>query len=64
MSDSDGFIYDPDGINDEKLAFRETEKPKRGRIGEYAANFKSEYFLTNVWKILCIALPCYRIDQW
>ncbi len=61
MSDSDGFIYDPDGINEEKLAFiMKLKNQKRGRIGEYAANFKSEYFPNErPWKIPCdIALPC------
>lgn len=61
MSDSDGFIYDPEGINEEKLAFIIMLKnQKRGRIGEYAANFKSEYVPNErPWKIPCdIALPC------
>lgn len=61
MSDSDGFIYDADGINEEKLAFiMKLKNQKRGRIGEYAANFKAEYFANErPWKIpVDIALPC------
>lgn len=61
LSDSDGFIYDPDGINPEKLAFvMKLKNQKRGRIGEYAAQFKAEYFANErPWKIPCdIALPC------
>ena len=35
MSDSDGFIYDPEGINEEKLAWvMELKNVRRGRIGE------------------------------
>ena len=40
LSDSDGFIYDADGINAEKLAFvMELKNVKRGRIAEYAKKF-------------------------
>jgi glutamate dehydrogenase (NADP+) len=40
-SDSDGSIYDPAGINGEKLAFiMELKNVKRGRIEEYAKKFK------------------------
>lgn len=61
MSDSGGFIYDSDGINDEKLAFiMQLKNQKRGRISEYAAKYKSEYVAyERPWKIACdIALPC------
>lgn len=61
MSDSDGFIYDADGINDEKLAYiMDLKNCKRGRISEYANKFKSEYFANErPWKTSCdIALPC------
>lgn len=61
MSDSDGFIYDADGINAEKLAYiMDLKNCKRGRISEYANKFKSEYFANErPWKTPCdIALPC------
>jgi glutamate dehydrogenase (NADP+) len=44
LSDSVGFIYDPDGIDAEKLAFvMELKNVKRGRIKEYAERFNCEY---------------------
>ncbi|HRP32020.1 MAG TPA: NADP-specific glutamate dehydrogenase [Agriterribacter sp.] len=60
MSDSDGFIYDPDGIDLEKLQFiKHLKDNQRGRISEYAAHFKCGYFKgERPWKIKCdIALP-------
>jgi glutamate dehydrogenase (NADP+) len=46
LSDSDGTIYDKDGINEEKLAFvMDLKNNRRGRIKEYVAKFtKAEYF--------------------
>jgi glutamate dehydrogenase (NADP+) len=42
LSDSDGFIYDPDGIDLEKLAWvMELKEVRRGRIREYAERFPS-----------------------
>lgn len=44
LSDSNGTIYDPDGIDDEKLAFvLELKNVRRGRIKEYADKFGAEY---------------------
>jgi glutamate dehydrogenase (NADP+) len=44
LSDSNGTIYDPDGIDDEKLAFvLELKNIRRGRIKEYAKKFNVEY---------------------
>ncbi len=44
LSDSVGSIYDPDGIDAEKLAFvMELKNVKRGRIKEYAERFDCEY---------------------
>jgi len=44
LSDSDGTIYDKDGITAEKLAFvMELKNVKRGRIKEYADKYKCEY---------------------
>ena len=40
LSDSSGFVYDPDGIDAEKLAWvMELKNVRRGRIREYAAKF-------------------------
>ena len=42
MSDSSGYIHDPDGIDAEKLAFvMDLKNKKRGRISEYANKFSS-----------------------
>jgi glutamate dehydrogenase (NADP+) len=44
LSDSNGTIYDPDGIDDEKLAFvLDLKNVRRGRIKEYADKFGAEY---------------------
>ena len=44
LSDSNGTIYDKDGISDEKLAFvMELKNVRRGRIKEYADKFGAEY---------------------
>lgn len=44
LSDSNGFIYDKDGIDEEKLAFvMELKNVKRGRIKEYAEKYSCEY---------------------
>jgi glutamate dehydrogenase (NADP+) len=41
LSDSDGMIYDPDGINREKLAWvMDLKNARRGRIKEYADKWK------------------------
>jgi glutamate dehydrogenase (NADP+) len=40
LSDSDGFVFDPDGIDRDKLAWvMELKNVRRGRIGEYAERF-------------------------
>ena len=44
LSDSDGYIYDPDGIDEEKLKFvMELKNLYRGRIREYAEEFGCKY---------------------
>lgn len=44
LSDSNGYIYDPDGIDEEKLAFvMELKNVKRGRIREYAEKYGVKY---------------------
>jgi glutamate dehydrogenase (NADP+) len=60
-SDSDGFIYDPKGIDAAKLAYlMDLKNIKRGRIIEYAEEFGCQYFEgERPWKINCdVALPC------
>jgi glutamate dehydrogenase (NADP+) len=45
LSDSNGFIYDKDGVNDEKLAWAmDLKNNRRGRIKEYADKFGAQYF--------------------
>jgi len=45
-SDSNGVIYDPDGINREKLAWvMELKNVRRGRMREYADQFKKAIFM-------------------
>ena len=60
MSDSSGFIHDPEGIDSEKLAFiMELKNVKRGRIKEYADHYGCEFKEGRPWGISCdIALPC------
>ena len=61
LSDSSGYIYDPEGLDEEKLAFiLELKNVRRGRISEYA----DKYGVTFVegkrpWEVPCdVALPC------
>ncbi len=62
LSDSDGTIYDKDGIDEEKLAYvMDLKNNKRGRISEYAKKYKSAQYLAGKrpWSIKCdVALPC------
>ena len=62
MSDSSGYIHDPDGIDAERLAWvNELKQVRRGRISEYAAEFKNASFHEGKrpWEVPCqIALPC------
>tara|TARA_B100000795_G_scaffold112494_1_gene83359 strand:+ start:81505 stop:82848 length:1344 start_codon:yes stop_codon:yes gene_type:complete len=62
MSDSGGFIYDSEGINEEKLAFiMELKNVKRGRISVYLDKYPSATYTSGQrpWSIACdIALPC------
>jgi len=60
LSDSSGYIYDPAGIDAEKLAFvLELKNVKRGRIKEYADKYGVEYHAgEKPWGVKCdIALP-------
>ncbi len=61
LSDSNGYIYDKDGITAEKLAWvMELKNVKRGRIKEYADKYKCEYHEgTGIWNVpVDVALPC------
>ena len=62
MSDSGGYIYDSEGLNEEKLAFvMNLKNVKRGRISEYINHYPAaKYFAgERPWNIKCdIALPC------
>ncbi len=55
VSDSNGTIYDQNGINDEKLAWlMELKNVKRGRIKEYADEFVCQYNEGSTpWNIAC-----------
>ncbi len=60
MSDSNGYVYDPDGIDFETV--KEIKQVRRGRIKEYVATHpNAEYHdgCKGVWTVKCdIALPC------
>ncbi|MBQ9310803.1 MAG: NADP-specific glutamate dehydrogenase, partial [Bacteroidales bacterium] len=62
MSDSDGFIHDPEGLDEEKLEYIfELKNFRRGRIKEYAAKFPGATYHPGLrpWGVPCdIALPC------
>ena len=60
MCDSNGYVYDPDGIDLD--AVKLIKEVRRGRIREYAADhLKAEYHegCRGIWTVKCdIALPC------
>jgi glutamate dehydrogenase (NADP+) len=61
MSDSSGFIHDPDGINEEKLAWvMDLKNNRRGRISEYVDEFGGEFHKgKRPWSVPCdLAFPC------
>jgi glutamate dehydrogenase (NADP+) len=62
MSDSGGFIYDPDGIDQERIDWIKHHKThRRGRISEYADHFTGASFHENArpWAVKAdLALPC------
>ncbi|MFI3266087.1 MAG: NADP-specific glutamate dehydrogenase [Rikenellaceae bacterium] len=62
LSDSQGYIYDPTGIDSEKLAYvMELKNIYRGRIKEYVEKYPEATFFPGErpWGIKCdIALPC------
>ena len=61
LSDSSGFVHDPDGIDEEKLEYLiDLKQVRRGRISEFADEFSSASFHEGrPWHVPCeIALPC------
>lgn len=61
LSDSSGYIYDPEGIDEEKLKYvLELKNIRRGRISEYAEKYGVEYHEgKRPWGVICdVALPC------
>lgn len=62
LSDSDGYVYDKDGIDTEKLEYvMDLKNNKRGRISEYAEKYTSATFHKDEqpWDVTCdVALPC------
>ena len=63
LSDSNGAIYDPEGISAEKLAYIfELKNVKRGRIKEYADKYPSAQYFDGArpWKLakFDVAMPC------
>jgi glutamate dehydrogenase (NADP+) len=62
LSDSEGFVHDPDGITQEKIDWVKAHKTRRrGRISEYADEYKHATFHAGQrpWGVECdAALPC------
>ena len=62
LSDSDGFVHDPDGIDQDKIAWvQELKEVRRGRISEYTDEFKSAIYHEGErpWGVTAdCAMPC------
>ena len=62
LSDSGGFIHDPEGIDADKLAWvKELKEVRRGRVEDYVQAFKGSTFHAGErpWAVPCdFALPC------
>ena len=61
LSDSSGFIHDPNGIDLKKLKYvKQLKADRSARISEYAKKFNVKFFKGKTpWSIKCdIALPC------
>lgn len=59
MSDSNGYVHDPEGIDLDLV--KQIKEIRRGRIKEYAEQRKSAEYFENglVWSVPCqVALPC------
>lgn len=61
-SDSDGYIYDPDGIDEKKLAYiMELKNVERGRIKEYVEEYPTAKYVAGAkpwFEKADIATPC------
>ena len=61
LSDSSGYIYDPEGITKEKLEFvKKLKEDSSARISEYAKKYNVDFVKGKTpWEVKCdIALPC------
>lgn len=62
LSDSAGFIHDPDGFTQEKIDWvKQLKNVRRGRISEYAEQFTGATYHEGKrpWGVTCdVALPC------
>jgi len=62
LSDSGGYIYDPDGIDADKLAWvMDLKNNRRGRISEYVDQYPGASYNAGQkpWSVACdVALPC------
>ncbi|MEE8212342.1 MAG: NADP-specific glutamate dehydrogenase [Acidiferrobacterales bacterium] len=61
VSDSTGFVHDPEGINEERLDFIKTLKAvRRGSLGEYAKEYGVKFYEgERPWAITAdLAFPC------
>ena len=62
LSDSNGYVYDSEGIDSEKLAFvMHLKNEERTRISEYTKKYTSAIYVEGKkpWEVVCdIALPC------
>ena len=61
LSDSSGYIYDPEGITSEKLEFvKKLKEDSSARISEYAKKYNVDFIEGKTpWEVKCdIALPC------
>lgn len=62
LSDSDGFVYDAEGLTEDKMQYVfELKNVRRGRIREYAEKYPEAVYYPGErpWKIACdIVLPC------
>ena len=62
LSDSEGFIHDPNGIDQAKIDWvKDLKNKRRGRISEYAKEFTGSEFIAGKtpWGVPCdLAMPC------
>jgi glutamate dehydrogenase (NADP+) len=61
LSDSSGYIHDPEGLDADKLEWvKQLKNERRGRIREYAEHFGVDYVPgQRPWSVACdVAMPC------